>query len=106
MIPACYAGGLSQDAWADIAPSSTRKFLNTNSSARRVGGMGGEDPGGGVLWSGVQRARQALLPGIKGSAGACKRLKGHTHKWESLVVWVGAWGGSLWLLVRTPLPHS
>ena len=31
-----------------------------------------------------------------------KALRGPTHKWESLVVWVVAWGGSFWLLVCSP----
>lgn len=27
------------------------------------------------------------------------RATGASHKWETLIVWVGAWAGSFWLLV-------
>ena len=74
------------------------------SSVRRSRG-GSEEPSGGLLsWARhvLERTQQRCHMKV-GSARGCRRLKGHTHKWESLLVWVGAWGGSLWLLVRLPL---
>ena len=74
------------------------------STVRRSGG-GSEEPSGGVVsWVRHALARRRHMRHMNvGSARGCRRLKGHTHKWESLLVWVGAWGGSLWLLVRLPL---